>query len=858
MNARTLSFKHFAAGIAVLLALALLLINGRPIDTAAHGRVIAQLGELNELDSHLGETVLAIRDGLITHYDPLAATLARMSVVVGELREGEDAIVGRGNADIDRAWQATAAALANKEDLVESFKSHNALLKNSLYYLPLVVDTALKQLPASDGLRGTLERMLREVLLLRIRHSHSEREEVNRALAHLETVLEQYAPRDRALIERLIQHSRNALHHQEKTDALAALITRGSNNQMGHELAEAYNRSFERALWLTNLYQALLSLLALALIVYAAYSFLRLKRNAARLAQSEDRYRRLVEVSPDAIIIDSAGRLAYANAAAVRLYAASSAEELIGKPLRDLIRPDDHDGPRVDGSGAGAEVHLHSLREQKALRLDGKMIDVEVVSAAIAFEDTSATQTVIRDITERKKAESRMAYLAQYDTLTGLPNRNLFHDRLRVALARAKRNQQTIALMFIDLDRFKEINDTLGHSAGDRVLSIIADRLREHLREVDTVARLGGDEFTVVLENITNTGQASTVAAKINEALAQPIIIDGQEIFITASVGIAIPQAGEENIDTLVKQADIAMYQAKQEGRNNLQFYSPEKHAKSSNLLSLESALRRALERDEFILHYQPKVSARNGRLAGVEALLRWNSRDFGMVPPAEFIPLAEETGLIVPIGEWILHHACVQAKRWQDKHPQPLTMAVNLSARQFRERNLTSTIIGALGKSGLDPRYLELEITESMVMHRPEEVVGILLKLRQMGLQLAIDDFGTGYSSLAYLKRFAVDTLKIDRSFVLDIERDPDDAAIVTAIISMAHNLDLKVVAEGVETREQLGFLQRLGCDECQGYYFSRPLPAHELETLLAAPPEKWELHRPVAIAPLLKRATG
>ena len=444
---------------------------------------------------------------------------------------------------------------------------------------------------------------------------------------------------------------------------------------------------------------------------------------------------------------------------------------------------------------------------------------------------------VFSDITLRKESEQRLNFLANHDALTKLPNRALLQERIDHALHIAQRNKTQIAILFIDLDRFKVINDTLGHHAGDLLLLECASRLQACLRESDTIARQGGDEFVVLLEDFGEGVQFLTaVARKVMAALTQSFVLLGQEVFISASIGISVfPQDGHD-MGTLLKNADIAMYRAKEQGKNNFQFYASDSNVHSFERLALENSLRKALERDEFVLYYQPKVDLMTDSIVGAEALVRWVHADMGMVPPVQFIPLAEETGLIVQIGAWVLREACRQNSAWRRAGLPSITVAVNLSGGQFRDDKLPQTIASALSSSGLKPSGLELEITESMIMHNPERAVAILREFRDMGIQTSIDDFGTGYSSLGYIKRFPVNTLKVDRSFVQDVPGDADDTAITQAIIAMAHNLNLKVVAEGVETEEQLEFLRRQHCEQVQGYIYSKPLPADEFARLLGA----------------------
>jgi diguanylate cyclase (GGDEF)-like protein len=451
-----------------------------------------------------------------------------------------------------------------------------------------------------------------------------------------------------------------------------------------------------------------------------------------------------------------------------------------------------------------------------------------------------------QDISDRKEVEGQIRLLAYYDGLTLLPNRRLFMEKLDLALENARRREGSLAVLFLDLDRFKQINDTLGHSAGDRLLQGVAERLRKCLRSsdavargealnaTDDVARLGGDEFIVSITNVTRGEDAARVARRLQESLEQPFKLDENEVFVTASIGISLfPQDGTD-LESLLKNADAAMYHAKDAGRSNYQFYSKSMNAAALQKLTLENKLRRALEREEFQLYFQPQIDVRSWSIIGAEALIRWRHPDLGLVQPAEFIGLAEETGLILPIGEWVLRTACAQAKAWQDAGHGPLVMAVNISGRQFRGKNLVQTIGQAIGGFGLDPRRVELEITESVLMRSVDETVNTLKALRAMGPRIAVDDFGTGYSSLSYLRRFPIDTLKLDQSFIQDSVKDRGTAAIVAGVIDMAHGLGLEVIAEGVETAEQRTLLFQDGCHIMQGYLFGRPVPAPEFEQLL------------------------
>jgi diguanylate cyclase (GGDEF)-like protein len=444
---------------------------------------------------------------------------------------------------------------------------------------------------------------------------------------------------------------------------------------------------------------------------------------------------------------------------------------------------------------------------------------------------------------EKHRADERIEYLASHDSLTELPNREMFNGLLRHTIDTARRNARWFALLFIDLDRFKIINDSLGHDAGDMLLLEVAKRLRGALRASDVVARLGGDEFVVLLEGASDRGDVERIAGHLLSVLGQPMQLSGHECHTTASIGIALFPENGEDAAMLTKNADMAMYLAKEDGKNGFRFFSGEIKAQSIERLRLETELRRAAERRQFSLHYQPKVDLGSGQITGVEALLRWKHPQLGMVPPAQFIPLAEETGLIVPIGRWVLREACAQNMAWQRHGLRPVSMAVNLSPRQFADEHLLNDVDEALRASGMSPVLLQLEVTESMVMRNVARAVRVLDAIQNRGIRLAIDDFGTGYSSMSLMKQFPIDTIKIDRSFVRDLPNDSEDRAIAQAIISMGKALGMTVIAEGVETVEQEAFLRDHTCDEMQGFLFSKPLPAREMANLLriallASPP--------------------
>lgn len=545
--------------------------------------------------------------------------------------------------------------------------------------------------------------------------------------------------------------------------------------------------------------------------------------------ESEGRYRSLVEMSPDLIAVYSRGKLDYINEAGCKLFKASSPADLVGKPISDLIPAEVLSKIKTRELTIDENFEEKLWFEFKAIQVDGKEIDVEMSAMPILYEGRMAEQIVGRDLTQRKKAEKTIKYMAYYDVLTGLPNRNMVRKHLNAAL---KNGDQELAVLFLDLDRFKIINDTKGHRVGDLLLKVVASRLKNAVQAKGLVSRQGGDEFIILLKGL-NKAQVIEVAERILEEFSEGIDVENQEFFVTPSIGISMAPGDGQDEETLIKHADTAMYLAKERGKNNYQFYTNQLHGLSSRKMELENGLRKALEQDQLMLHYQPQVNLETGKIIGVEALVRWQHPENGIISPGEFIPLAEETGLIVPLGKWVLHKASAQNKEWHDKGYSSIPISVNISVRQLQEDRFIDTVKQILDQTGLDPSYLDLEITES-IMQNSENTAMILNQLKELGVTLAIDDFGTGYSSLSLLKHLPIDKIKIDKSFVDDIIHHSNQGAMVKTIIDMGHNLQFDVIAEGVEEQEQVRFLLRNGCMIGQGYHFSRPLPPDEMEDLL------------------------
>jgi diguanylate cyclase (GGDEF)-like protein/PAS domain S-box-containing protein len=512
-------------------------------------------------------------------------------------------------------------------------------------------------------------------------------------------------------------------------------------------------------------------------------------------------------------------------------------EALTGKTDYDVWPKDLAERYRADDREV-MESRRRKRVEEPLAESKGKVIWIETIKTPVYSKagEVVGTVGIARDITRRKKMEEDIRHMAQHDALTGLPNRRLFINILKVELAQSRRHRSKLAIMFIDLDRFKEVNDTLGHEAGDSLLKEVAERFRLAVRESDTVARLGGDEFNIILSDLVRAEAISEIALKITDSLRKPILLDGHKLHVTASIGISVYPDDSSDPDTLQRFADIAMYHAKESGRNQFRFYNPIINTKSLERMKFETSMRQAIERDELILYYQPLVDISSKQIVSAEALVRWRHPDRGLLEPGQFIPDAEETGLISLIDEWVLGAACRQVKKWRDDGLHPVCVTVNLSARQFCNPELGSNVARTLEETGLEPECLNLEITESTVMGNIAHATEKLAELANIGIYITIEDFGTGYSSLNYLKRLPISYLKIDKSFIRGISTDQENQAIISAVTLMAHKMNMKVIAEGVETESQLSFLGETKCDEAQGYLFSRPLPPEEFGELLAA----------------------
>ncbi len=565
-------------------------------------------------------------------------------------------------------------------------------------------------------------------------------------------------------------------------------------------------------------------------------SLSRLQGSYRALAESEALYESLVQVMPQCLYrMDRESRITFANRALER-HLGKPREAILGHSPREVYPADLAAKYRQDDLRVLQGETLNLIEEMVSLDSEQRKRYIEIVKTPTYAPDGSINgiQGIFWDITARKSAEEQIEYLAHHDPLTDLPNRVLLRDRFLQAQGQAARSANRVAILFLDLDHFKLVNDTLGHPIGDRLLQAVAERLRHGVRETDTISRQGGDEFVIVLPELADPESAGSIAGKLMEQMHEPVRVNGHRLNVTFSLGIALYPDDGEDFDTLMKKADTAMYSAKEAGRNTLRFFTAAMNVEAAARLKLQNRLQRALEKEELVLYYQPQFDLASGRILGAEALLRWRDPERGLVPPGEFIPVAEDTGLIGPIGEWVIGEACRELRRWHEAGATDLTMAVNLSPVQFRRSRLVEIAARALQENRLPAECLEFELTESLLIREDAAILETLTALKGLGVKLSIDDFGTGYSSLAYLKRFNVDKLKIDQSFIRELCSNPDDEAIVSAVITMARQLRLRTVAEGVENAEQATMLRRFDCDEVQGFLFGRPMPAADFQALL------------------------
>ena len=838
-------------GFAALLGLLFwLFIRAEDISPAVHYDYMQSLRQVQQADVELNAAVLASYSDLLRNYDPLVRHVAEIRAQEERLRRFPaslpEATQGRLRLLVDRLL----VSQREKAEDVDRYKRANSVLRNSAIYFPQAAELMLQQ--AAGRQVPELERFVRGILAL---SGGTQVNGMEQSARELKDLRRQNLRVDGPLsINQLLVHAELIVERRPEVDALVERIMRSPSAALLDEVTRAYVEGHEESLRVAGYFRQLLYLMTLLLVAYAVYALARFERDRRRLALAhrdlaerfEAQRRAEGELRLYATVFTNASEGMTITDAESRIVAVNPAFSAISGYL-----PADVVGrtPAILNSGQqGPDFYREMWRElvdnghwQGEIwnrRKDGGIFP-EWLSIVAVHDETGRTTHyigVFTDISERKQSEARIQHMAHHDVLTGLPNRLLLEDRVSQAMLKSKRSSRPMGLVFIDLDRFKNINDTLGHEVGDQLLVQAAQRGLSVLRDTDTLSRQGGDEFVVVLPDLDHRQDAMHVTRKLLAALAQPYLLAGHALTVTGSAGIALYPDDGQTVSELLRKADAAMYRAKEEGRNTFRFFSSEISTASLGELLLENDLYGALERGELLMYYQPKVDATSGELVGAEALMRWNHRQHGFIPPLSFIPMAEENGLINTFGEWAIKTVCAQQRAWLDAGLPAVPVAVNISAQQFAQQDLPQIVARALAECALPPQLLELELTESLLMRNAGRATQVLETLRRMQVSVAIDDFGTGYSSLSYLKQFPVQVLKIDRAFVCEIDENGERVKLASAIIAMAHELDLDVVAEGVETEHQRSYLQLHGCDQFQGFLFGKAQPAAELGKLLAA----------------------
>ena len=815
------------------LLLAALFVLTQPVDQQRHNAQLRFLGQLQRDEARLGESVLELNFSLSNNYDNVNAIYKRMQKSLAVLQTAKGYKNLHSEENFRLKLHLFEQRLSAQASLLEKFKSSNAVLKNSLIYLPHARDELERDLSSGNILHERLDDLVEQVLWLRTKGGLAENTDFEAALHAVQSESYQLPANFRFKLDQLINHIRNI---DRITLEMPDLVRQLSSNTETTEVAAAYQLYYDKQQQRAATFRVFLFLATLLLLSYIIRVLVRLRQQASQLKLAASVF---ATASDGITITDTEGIILEVNPAFVAVTGYSRAE-VIGKNPR-ILRSGRQDKQFYDEMWRSLNETEQWQGEIWNRRKNGDIFPEYLRISAV--KDTNGVITnfvgAFSDITLAKKAEDDIKFLAFYDPLTGLPNRRLLLDRLHQAMAASARSGREGALLFIDLDNFKTINDTLGHYVGDHLLQQVALRVQSCVREGDTVARLGGDEFVIMLENLSAHSieaaeQTKTVAEKILDSLNQPYQLAENEYRNTPSIGATLFNDQQHSIDELLKQADIAMYQAKKSGRNALRFFDPQMQDAINTRAALEDLLRRAIDTQQFQLYYQIQVDS-EGHALGAEALIRWPHPERGLVSPAEFIPLAEDTGLILPIGQWVLETACAQLKSWeQETLTRALTLCVNVSAKQFRQADFVEQMTAAMQRHAINPKLLKLELTESLFVENIEDTIATMNTLNEVGVQFSLDDFGTGYSSLQYLKRLPLDQLKIDQSFVRDIATDNSDKAIVRTIIAMANSMNLNVIAEGVETLQQRQLLLDKGCTHFQGYLFGKPAPIAQFEALL------------------------
>ena len=840
-------------GFALLPALVTwLFMQADEVSPDEHYAYMQSLRRVQQADVELNAAVLASYSDLLQNYDPVVRHVQQIRNEQSDLLRVPRLLSDVSQTKLKGLVRKLLASQREKEIDVDRFQRSNAILRNSEFYFPQAAESLLLM----PGIRDNreFEHFVRHLMGyargVQLDVAEHLREEVRRLrLVRLPTA----GPLS---VNQLLVHGEVIIERRPEVNVLVERIMRSPTAALLEDVTREYIEGHEEALRVAGYYRQMLYLVSVLLIAYAIYALVRFERDRrqlttahhnlaeqfAALQRAEGELRLYGTVFTNAAegmtITDADSRIVAVNPAFTAI-SGYEAGDVVGQTPA-ILNSGQQDKAFYRQMWSELIDNGHWQGEIWNRRKDGGIYP-EWLSIAAVRDGKGATThyiAVFTDISERKQSEARIHHLAHHDVLTGLPNRLLLEDRISQAMLMSRRSTRPMALVFIDLDRFKNINDTLGHEVGDSLLVQAAQRCLSVLRDTDTLSRQGGDEFVVVLPDLEHRQDAMHIARKLLATLGQPYLLAGHELTITGSAGVALFPDDGQTASELLRKADAAMYRAKEEGRNTFRFFSAEINTASLGELLLENDLYGALERGELLMYYQPKVDARSGQLIGAEALMRWQHREQGMIPPTRFIPLAEENGLINAFGEWAIKNVCAQLRAWLDAGLRVVPVAVNISAQQFAQQDLPQMVAQALAEHGIPPQLLELELTESMLMRNSARATAVLQTLRSMHIHVAIDDFGTGYSSLSYLKQFPVQSLKIDRSFVCEIGEHGEHVKLASAIIAMAHELDLGVIAEGVETEAQQRYLLERGCDQFQGFLFGRPLPAEELGKLLAGQP--------------------
>ena len=824
---------RIAAAVAAAVVLVVLFVVTQPVDLRRHNTLLDYFSQLQQDDARLGEAVLQLHFNLANNYDLVTALGKNMRDVARELRSGEAASSLREDAAFLQQLQLFEQRLSAEQDALERFKSNNAVLKNSLAYLPHTRDDLEKDFPPGMAIHEDIDSLVEEVLFNRVNALLHEHGHVEESIAALEKATTKLAANDRKKFDLLLRHIRQIDKIEYEMPALVRQLT---SSDEGKHLSEAYQHYYDRQQERAAGYRLFLLLATLAMLGYAAFVFLRLREKSRSLQLSASV---IAHAHEGIVITDITGLIVDVNPAFTGI-TGYTREEVLGKTPH-LLQSGHHDSQFYAVMWQSIKATGQWSGEVWNRRKNGEVYPEWLSITTVTGEDGEVTHYVgsCIDITERKQSEADIHNLAFYDLLTQLPNRRMLMDHLYQALVTGPGGAGHGALLFIGLDNFKSINDAKGHSVGDFILLKVASRLKACIGEDDLIVRLGGDEFVAVLENLGEEAeqaeaQARQVAEKIHEAINQPYTLQGHEYHTTTSIGVSLFRKHEMSVDELLKRADTAMHQAKQSGRNMLRFFDPTMQAALEERMALEADLHMALQQQQFRLYYQMQVD-RAGHVVGAETLLRWIHPTRGMVSPMMFIPLAEENGLILPVGKWVLETACKQIKAWETaSYTRDLQLAVNVSAGQFHQPDFVEQVSEVIQQTAIIPSRLKLELTESMVLDDVADTIAKMHALKKIGVRFSMDDFGTGYSSLAYLTQLPLDQLKIDQSFVRNIGTKSTDTVIVQTIVGMANNLGMEAIAEGVETQAQRDFLEKVGCMLYQGYLFGKPVPLEEFEKKL------------------------